>query len=295
MMKTSAKRKRRRWVFAILCLFLLWATVIQIGCLNMRTPDRKWSAKLLERGQTLAPAFLDVASGKRTIHAVSVSASDSLPLVVLVHGSPGSADAYLEYLADTALSRQTRMVALDRPGFGYTTGFGHSEPSLAAQAAAVEALVQRLSPNQKVILVGHSMGGPVIARYAMDYPEHTAALVLVASSIDPAMEEHPWWQSAVDLPPLRWFIPKSLWTSNSEIIPLEKELEQMLPRWPEVRCPVTTIHATDDQLVPFGNMDFAKRVLVNCPAFKEVHLDDGDHFILWSRKDLVRDEILKLL
>ena len=61
----------------------------------------------------------------------------------------------------------------------------------------------------------------------MDYPEQTAGLVIVAGSVDPSQEEHPWWQSVVNIPPVKWLIPKPLWTSNAEIIPLEKELENL--------------------------------------------------------------------
>ena len=297
---TTLPRRKRRWFFYILlALFTAWIISIQSGCLSMRTADREWPAKMQQQGQTLPPAFLDVPMpGYRTIHAVTVGTTDvgpSGPLIVFVHGSPGSADAYLSYLADTTLSQVVRMVTLDRPGFGYTTGFGRAEGSLERQAAAVEAVVQRLAPGQKVILVGHSLGGPVIARFAMDYPGQVAGLVIVAGSIDPDLEEHPWWQGAVDAPPLRWLTPKSLWTSNREIKLLETELRRMLPRWADIRCPVTMVHAHDDRLVPFGNVAFAKRMLVNCPRYREVTLPQGDHFILWSREELVREAILEMV
>lgn len=250
----------------------------------------------MEKNQGIVPRFLDVQSpAGRRIHAVLISAADSLPLLVLVHGSPGSSDAYMDYLGDTSLSARVRMLALDRPGFGYTEGFGKPEPSMAAQAAAVKALVDQVAPGKKVLLMGHSLGGPVIARFAMDYPDQTAALILVAGSIDPEQEEHPWWQKAVDVPPLKWLTPKSLWTSNAEIIPLEKELENMLPLWPGIHCPVQIIHAENDQLVPFANVAFAKRVLVNCPELKLEISPEGDHFILWSRQPVVKKAILGLL
>lgn len=292
-------RPRRRWLrrlmYVVLFLLAVWLIAVQAGCLAMRTPDAEWPAKLQKQGQTLAPQFIDAHAAGRDIHAVAVGAADSLPLVIMVHGSPGSADAFLNYLADTVLSNRVRMAAIDRPGFGYTSGFGKAEPSLAAQSAAVKAAADRLAPGQRVILVGHSLGGPVIVRFAMDYPEQTAGLVIVAGSIDPDLEEHPWWQSAIDPPPLRWLIPKSLWTSNSEIIGLESELRAMMPRWGEVRCPVRVIQAMDDRLVPAANASFAKKMLVNCPDYQETMLPKGDHFILWSRPEVVREGILGLV
>lgn len=287
-----------RFLCYLLCaIVLIWMLIVQAGCFSMRTPDSAWPKKMQAQGQRLPPQFLDVSmptSPQRTIHAVAVSRADTLPLVVLVHGSPGAADAYLTYLSDTALSRSVRMVALDRPGFGYTSGFGKPEPSQAAQAAAVLAVVDQLAPDQRVLLVGHSLGGPVVCRFAMDYPERTAGLVLVASSIDPTQERHPWWQAAVDAPPLRWLTPKPLWTSNAEIIPLEQELQKMLPMWPRITCPVRVLHAVNDRLVPVANAEFARRMLTNCPDLKVEILPTGDHFILWSRQDVVRKAILEL-
>ncbi|MBK6933316.1 MAG: alpha/beta fold hydrolase [Saprospirales bacterium] len=290
------KRKSRRIWYVLSGLFLLWFFSIQAGCLAMRTPDRKWSAELQKKGQQIAPVFHDIpVPGYRTIHAVSVSRSDTLPLVALVHGSPGSADAFLSYLADTALTAVARLVSVDRPGFGYTTGFGRPEGSLYWQSEALYAVVRKLANGRKVVLVGHSMGGPVIARFAMDHPAAVAGLILVAASIDPDLEKHPWWQSAVDAPPLCWLTPKSLWASNREILLLEHELRQMLARWQAIRCPVTAVHAADDRLVPFANVEFARKMLVNCPDFRRKTLSAGDHFILWSRQDVVRASILQLL
>ncbi len=299
--KTKSRSTRRaklvrRVFYFFLSLLAIWMLAVQSGCLAMRTPDRLWSAAMQNKGQTLPPRFLDIPdSNGRTIHAVSVSASDSLPLVVLVHGSPGSADNYLAFLADTILTRRARLVTLDRPGFGYTQGFGKAEPSQVAQAAAVQAVVHQLAPNQKVFLVGHSLGGPVVARFAMDYPEQTAGLVLVAASIDPDLEEHPWWQSAIDPPPLKWLIPKSFWASNREIKFLEKELREMSPLWGRITCPVTVIHAVNDRLVPVGNADFARRMLANCPDLKVDILPDGNHFILWNRHEKIREAIIEMV
>ena len=69
----------------------------------------------------------------------------------------------------------------------------------------------------------------------------------------------------------------------------------MLPLWAGVRCPVTVVHAKDDRLVPFGNVAFARRVLVNCLHYREITLPKGDHFILWTRPDVVRQAILDQL
>jgi pimeloyl-ACP methyl ester carboxylesterase len=51
----------------------------------------------------------------------------------------------------------------------------------------------------------------------------------------------------------------------------------------------------DDRLVPVANAEFARRMLKNCPDLAVEILPAGDHFILWSRQDVVRKAILELL
>ena len=286
----------RRMTYVILALFTMWLICVQSGCFSMRITDKQWAIKLSKAGQSVLPQFINIQSGiNRTIHAIVISAADSLPLTIMVHGSPGGADGYLTYLADTSLSKVMRMVAIDRPGFGFTSGFGKPEPSMEAQAAAVKTLADHLSPGRKVLLMGHSLGGPIIARFAMDYPELTAGLVVIAGSIDPTQEEHPWWQTAGNFPVMRLLLPKPMWASNAEITPLEKELEKMLPLWDRITHPVRIIHAADDRLVPVANVDFARRMLKNCLDLKVELLPKGDHFILWSRQDVIRKAMLDLL
>lgn len=288
-------RRFKRILLALSGLPAIWFVSVQTGCFSMRTNDSEWARKVEQRNPGIQPGFMDVTdqTGRR-IHAISVVASDSLPCLLFVHGSPGSSDAFLNYLADSAMAATFRMVSIDRPGFGYTEGFGVPEPSILNQALAVKAVVDAFSPREKVLLAGHSLGASVVARFAMEYPDQTAGLILLGGSIDPEQEEHPWWQGAVDGAPLKWFIPKAFWTSNAEIIPLEEELRQMLPGWQKINCPVMLIHALNDRLVPYANVGFAQKMLINCPDLNIKTFEKGDHFVLWTRQDTVKQLIMEM-
>jgi pimeloyl-ACP methyl ester carboxylesterase len=284
----------RRMLYFLLFLMLIWIVCVQAGCLAMRTPDRKWPEKMHQKGQPLAPIFTDVPNAQqRNLHAVSLPARDSLPWIILAHGSPGSADAYLDYLSDTVLSKHANLVSVDRAGFGYSD-FGRPEISLPAQAANLKTVMDRLAPGRKWLLAGHSLGGPLVARFAMDYPENTAGIVIIAGSVDPALEPQQWWVSWVDNPPLKWLIPKSLWASNHEIRYLKKELENMLPLWENIHCPVHIIHAENDRLVPFGNVAFLQQKLAHNPQVTYTIYKEGDHFILWSQQAQIRDVLIEM-
>jgi pimeloyl-ACP methyl ester carboxylesterase len=94
----------------------------------------------------------------------------------------------------------------------------------------------------------------------------------------------PFWQ----------WLPTELDVSNQEILPLKGELEKMLPLWATIRVPVIVIQGEDDPLVPAGNASFAKRMLVNAPVTIQM-IPRMNHFIPWSRPDLIRDAILHQL
>lgn len=214
------------------------------------------------------------------------------PLVLFVHGSPGAWDNHIAFLANDTLLKHARLAALDRPGYG-GSGRGTHEPSLIKQAAVLKPIIDT-AQNQPVILVGHSYGGPVIARAAMDFPQQVDGLVLVAASIDPQLEETKWFQIPAEWALLSWMVPKDLRTSNREILALKAELEAMLPLWQTIQVPTTVIQGEQDTLVPPGNADFAAAQLTNAPVtmVREANLN---HFVPWRRPDLIRKAILDQL
>ncbi|HPM31966.1 MAG TPA: alpha/beta hydrolase [Chryseolinea sp.] len=232
-------------------------------------------------------------TGFRTIHYIK-SGSDSKPLVLFLHGSPGSLSAFIGFLADTSLLSHALLISTDRPGFGYSN-FGNAEPSLQKQAEALKPILEEYKKNKPVILIGHSLGGPLIARMAMDYPELVDGLIIVAGSIDPELEPNEtWFRAPLATPFLSWILPRSFRSSNEEIYQLKPELEEMIPLWSTIKCPVILIQGKKDSLVPAANADFAKKMLVNAPV-EFVLKENMDHFVPWSNPELIRDAILKML
>lgn len=219
---------------------------------------------------------------------------ENKPLVLFVHGSPGSMSAFIDFLADSILLQKALLITTDRPGFGHSH-FGVAETSLAKQALALKPILEKHKNSRPVLLVGHSLGGPVIAQLAMDYPHLVDGLIFVAASIDPALEpDELWFRAPLATPFLSWILPRSFRASNEEIYQLQPQLENMLPRWKEIKCPVIFIQGTKDQFVPPGNADFAKKMMVNT-SVEIVRKEDMNHFVPWTNPELIRQAILTLL
>jgi pimeloyl-ACP methyl ester carboxylesterase len=82
-----------------------------------------------------------------------------------------------------AFKDKTRVILIDLPGHGLS-----DKPQIAYTmdlfARAVEAVL-RDTKVQRAVLVGHSMGTPVIRQFYRKYPEKTIALVIVDGSLRP--------------------------------------------------------------------------------------------------------------
>src|SRR6185295_5873387 len=228
----------------------------------------------------------------RQVFAAEVGPKDAPP-VLYIHGSPGSWDDASALMIDPQLVDRAHLIAIDRPGFGQS-GYGKLETSLARQAAMMAGVLAQAAPGRPAIVVGHSLGGPVAARLAMDDPGAVAGLVLVAGSIEPALEKTTWYQKAARWPVVRAIVPKMLQLANDEILPLKGELQKMMPLWSGIRTPVEVIQGDDDALVPPANADFAQRMLTKAPVHM-MRIPKQGHLIPWERPDLIRDAILRLL
>jgi pimeloyl-ACP methyl ester carboxylesterase len=96
--------------------------------------------------------------------------------VILVHGWTCDETTWRDQVP--ALSKSYRVVTMDLPGHGRSDSPKAGAFSMDLFARAVEA-VRRDVNAERVVLVGHSMGTPVVLRYAHLFPRHAVALVLV--------------------------------------------------------------------------------------------------------------------
>jgi pimeloyl-ACP methyl ester carboxylesterase len=208
------------------------------------------------------------------------------PRLVLVHGTPGSASSWADYLLLPPPG--VEVLALDRPGFGLS-GPDAAVPGLAEQAAAVFALLPQ--DGRKVVLLGHSLGGPIVARVAAEHPDRVHALVLLAASLDPALETiHP-MQHAGAWAPLRALLPRAIRNANSELMALEPQLVALALLLPRITAKVVIVHGTKDDLVPVANVPFMQEHLTGARCVKTTLLDGRNHFLPWNSEAEVREAI----
>lgn len=102
---------------------------------------------------------------------------------VLVHGFTGSRDDFREHVP--VLARQGRTIALDQRGHGGTSNTGRVEDyTLDTLVADLLGAFDALG-IERADLLGHSLGGMVTLRFALEHPQRVASLVLMDTSPRP--------------------------------------------------------------------------------------------------------------
>lgn len=277
-------------MFLILGLSVAIATVVS-SCAKNQRPNIGETIQFSERGVILSGRLVQFQ--KQNLYYVT-SGDSSKKALIFVHGSPGSASDYYKYLSDSILTKMYFLIAVDRPGFGYSDGYD-TMPSLKAQAAILQTVVANLKPeNLPVTVVGHSYGGPLAVRLAIDYPDSYEKVVLLAAAVDPSLEEKEWFRPVLANDFVRWMLPNAIKASNAELMALKDDLMLMDKEWEKLKAPILMIHGTRDMLVPFENTAYARLKKVNKTDLEIISIPKVNHFIPWTHFSLVKENLIKL-
>lgn len=117
---------------------------------------------------------------------------DPVGILLAVHGLQEHSGRY-EGLAAAALASGLAVGAVDLVGHGKSPGRrGHIDSFEADHLGAVDALVRRVErerPDVPLILVGHSLGGLIAARWAQRrvFARRLRGLVLISPFVEPRM------------------------------------------------------------------------------------------------------------
>jgi pimeloyl-ACP methyl ester carboxylesterase len=296
---------------AILVAFVVLTSVAAVlGLLSVlgnlwithREPDS------LDRIQDQLPGRLLVV-GERRVHLVE---EGSGPPVLLVHGFAGSTFDWEEHLLPQ-LAVRYRTVAIDLYGMGFSErspdleyGFDLWLEQLASTLDALQ--IERAS------LIGHSLGGAIVARFASDRPHRVDRLVLVAGLAPSAVWETPWWFLAMatpgvgellvsrldHLPALPGFSDAyheraaaayRLAGSRRAVLTYVRrgaEFARLREAYPRIRCPALFIHGTRDDNVPYAAVE---RVVSLVPDGRLVAIEGGGHWLMRDFPDRLLAEL----
>ncbi|WP_321308771.1 alpha/beta hydrolase [Marinifilum fragile] len=211
----------------------------------------------------------------------------SLPKVLFIHGSPGYWFDFKKIFTDVELRKQFCLISFDRPGYSKTSV--PSMESLENQArVAAKVMEHYTQKHEKFIVLGHSFGGAVLEQVLIDYPDKIKHAIYVAPCLSPEYQKAKWYNvlAAGGIP--QRILPHELKNSNKEMMALSECLMKNEPRISAIDVPTTYIQGKKDVLVPFKTLDYYQNYQSN---INSILLDDLDHFIPWSRPDLIIESI----
>lgn len=230
--------------------------------------------------------------------------------IVMVHGLRGEGAAFLP-LAKELSRRGYRAVAFDLPGHGRSDP--PSRPlTLDSSGVLILDAAEKLGLGPRPVLLGHSLGGWMVAWQALEHPERCGPVVLAGSA-----------GLLFDPPPLNALHPKTV-ADGRESIRLLFAKTPAVPapvlwltvRRPEkasldllrsafsgrflldgllqgVTTPVLVVHGAEDRLIP---RQTGQRMAEEIPGSRFVLVPGAGHMLIWEDPAAVAaavDEFLK--
>ncbi len=128
--------------------------------------------------------------------------------IVLLHGATSN-------LMDMAssiglpLSKDFRVIAIDRPGHGWSSRNGAEDAKLSSQAKIVYQTLEKLGIKEATI-IGHSWAGALTLKLALDYPKFTHSIVLISPVTHTWPGGIAWYHSLVTAPLFGDFFTKEV-------------------------------------------------------------------------------------
>lgn len=253
-------------------------------------------ARTIEEENPPVGRFID--TGAARIHLVDLkpeqapasagAASTAPPAVLLLHGANVQHTDMRVALGDR-LARRLRVLLPDRPGQGWSGEGGPEVSDPGHQVALIRSAVEK-SGAGPLIVVGHSLGGLIALRYALDEPGAVKGLVLINPTTHPRPGGLPWFQRVAEVlfvGPLIWTVllpatlpmmdrlvarlfrpepptrdyagrtalalaltPRRFRNSMTEYSDLRDHLVAVAPRYPDVTVPTVVVVAEADPIVP---------------------------------------------
>lgn len=205
------------------------------------------------------------------------------PAYVFVHGAGGT---HLHWPAELRQIDDAAAYTLDLPGHGRSDPPGHAtiEAYAAVVCTFVEAILAQDNSTDKIILVGHSMGGAIVQTIALDPPKWLSGLVLVGTSARLRVTDLILDGLLNDFPKTVSFIMKMCWAGPTipavRIALAGREMREIQPEVVhgdfvacshfdlresvhEISTPTLVLGASDDLMTPFKHNQFLAEAIPN--------------------------------
>lgn len=279
--------------------FLLWLPAALLSLLVLLAIWSAWGSHAIEERFPAIGQFIEV-NGQRLHYTDSGSRradgelglANDVPALLLIHGANSNLRDFQSSIGPL-LADHFRVLAFDRPGYGYSER-AHSHWQTPAEVADLLLIASERLGASRPLLLGHSWAGAVVMAAAVEYPDRIRGGVLLsavtghwAGSVGAVYE---WGQRALigDLmaytvvypygrlrleqavvavsepdPVAPDYIeaiaaplalrPETFRNNVEDMANLSEYMQSLSRRYVDVEVRMLAIHGEDDELVPFWN------------------------------------------
>jgi len=226
--------------------------------------------------------------------------------IVLVSGATVGLETWRSF--QDQLSNHARVISYDRSGLGNSDYIADSK-NIGSMTKELDMIINKLDVNTPVVLVGHSIGGYIVRKYAELFPQKVKALFLIDAyhelfykELKAAVTEQMWndyignWHSVISQLPL----------GAADEVAFNLEVMKSDERYPiPPQVPVylfTSIKEVEieERFVEFNKRAFEVHLRLNKQLendHKNLHhiiTDKSSHYIYLDEPELIMNEILKI-
>jgi len=267
----------------VVILALLTLLSVSTNLLNFVANDKKIAETFKDKKYT--PDYHFFSYEKKKLHYVTIGDNKN-PSLLLIHGSPGSWDAWKEFITKTSVLENYFVIAIDRPGYNKTTlkrGY-----SLQEQSIFLDSIITKYCDD--CIVVGHSYGGALALQIGIDYQSKIKGVVSVSGTIASPYQKKRWYNYLLAFWPLKFLVSKMLLTSNREMWQLANNLKVQDTYLSKFSKKIALIQGGKDPIVNPKSLGYIEKKLENA-SVKTYFKENGNHFLIWNDLEVIMDAL----
>ena len=302
-------------------------SIVLVAVLALLALATQAGVAVLERAYPAKGKIIHVTGA--SLNVVDIGPRDSVkPPIVMIHGASSNLEVMRQPLGDL-LSRDHRVILIDRPGHGWSAREREQDSTPTLHARMIAEALEKLGVGPAIVVV-HSWSGALGTRMALDYPERVAGLVMLAPVAYPWRGGVGWYNAAVTTPligpllaytitlPLGLMVaesgargvflpqmlpkdfvastatplllrPREFLANARDLITLKQAVAQQSPHYGDIKVPVTIIAGDVDKTV--STAIHSRPFAAAVPHAKLVVLGGVGHMVAQAAPDLVIAEI----
>ena len=162
-----------------------WIKIFSIGLITLLSSSLVVGLIYEQLGRKSAweenrPHGKTISINQTGIHTIIKGKRSQHPTIVFVAGYyPTGATSLIWEKIQEEVSLHTQTISYDRKGLLWSETPDNKDFSLTSTIEELRILINTTAPNQKIILVGHSLSGLLIRHFAELYPNMVDGLVLI--------------------------------------------------------------------------------------------------------------------